>query len=194
MSIVINASACSTQGSSCPPPAEDLWMPFSEAWTSSNGPDQVGMEVGGVAWGIVMSTLLGLEGSGQYFTDRMTIWRGGDSSQLNYLDHQAMVVSNNYSVSYPGGASYTLDTGFVSRSFHLRHAHVLTCASSPLMVPATTPAGRQPMAPQRPQTIHFLWLTRTASCPRSHTVCTLDQSIPMSPLASTLVGMMPAAF
>ena len=44
----------------------------------------------------------------------MTIHRGGNGGQRNYLDVHAMVASNDYTVTYPGGQNYTMDVGMVS--------------------------------------------------------------------------------
>ncbi|RMY70629.1 hypothetical protein D0863_05660 [Hortaea werneckii] len=117
ISMIVNKSACDLHDN-CPA-SDDLWEPTSDSWRINNGSEKASADVGASAAGPEASELLGLEGSGQYIMNRMTIYRGADANgktQVNNLDKSAIILSNNYSITYPGGASYTLSTGFFSLS------------------------------------------------------------------------------
>lgn len=64
-----------------------------------------------------MTALLNISGSGQYIVDRMTLHDGGDPDEPAFLDLHGMMLSDSYAAAFPGGASYTLDSGFVSPGF-----------------------------------------------------------------------------
>ena len=115
ISMIVNKSACDSNDNCTS--NEDLWEPTSNSWRYNNGSEKASADVGASAAGPEASELLGLEGSGQYIMNRMTIYRGADANgdtRVNNLDKSAIILSKNYSVTYPGGASYTLSTGFVS--------------------------------------------------------------------------------
>ena len=115
ISMIVNKSACDSHDN-CPS-SDDLWEPTSDTWRHNNGSEKASADVGASAAGPEASELLGLEGSGQYIMNRMTIYRGANATgdtRINNLDKSAIILSNNYSITYPGGASYTLSTGFVS--------------------------------------------------------------------------------
>ncbi|KAI7510629.1 hypothetical protein KC347_g4164 [Hortaea werneckii] len=117
ISMIVNKNACDSNDN-CPS-SDDLWEPGSKSWRYNNGSEKASADVGASAAGPEASELLGLEGSGQYIMNRMTIYRGADANgnkSVNNLDKSAIILSNNYSITYPGGASYTLSTGFFSLS------------------------------------------------------------------------------
>ncbi|KAI7093795.1 hypothetical protein KC365_g14087 [Hortaea werneckii] len=117
ISMIVNKSACDSHDN-CPS-SDDLWEPTSDTWRHNNGSEKASADVGASAAGPEASELLGLEGSGQYIMNRMTIYRGANATgdtRINNLDKSAIILSNNYSITYPGGASYTLSTGFFSLS------------------------------------------------------------------------------
>ncbi|KAI6906279.1 hypothetical protein KC334_g5660 [Hortaea werneckii] len=113
ISMIVNKSACDSHDN-CPS-SDGLWEPTSDTWRHNNGSEKASADVGASAAGPEASELLGLEGSGQYIMNRMTIYRGANATgdtRINNLDKSAIILSNNYSITYPGGASYTLSTGF----------------------------------------------------------------------------------
>ncbi|RMY78479.1 hypothetical protein D0864_09272 [Hortaea werneckii] len=117
ISMIVNKSACDSHDN-CPS-SDNLWEPTSNTWRRNNGSEKASADVDASAAGPEASELLGLEGSGQYISNRMTIYRGADAkgdSRINFLDKSAIISSNNYNITYPGGASYTLSTGFFSLS------------------------------------------------------------------------------
>ena len=48
----------------------------------------------------------------------MTLEPFGDTSVADFLDEQGMMLSESFTATFPGGAKYTLDSGFV------RHSHL----------------------------------------------------------------------
>lgn len=125
MSMIVNKNACDSHDN-CPS-SDDLWEPKSKSWQYNKGSEKASADVDASAAGPVISQLLGLEGSGQYIMNRMTIYRGGDAksdTRVNILDESAILLSNNYSITYPGGASYTLSTGFVSWMTAFLHTRI----------------------------------------------------------------------
>ena len=71
-------------------------------------------EVSASQWDEWASALLQMQGSGQFYAERITLAENGDLNSPAFLDHHGMMLSNGYTVNYPGGAKYTMDTGFVS--------------------------------------------------------------------------------
>ncbi|GAB1736120.1 hypothetical protein NU219Hw_g6170t1 [Hortaea werneckii] len=117
ISMIVNKSACDSHDN-CPS-SDNLWEPTSDTWRHNKGSEKASADVDASAAGPEASELLGLEGSGQYIMNRMTLYRGADANsdtRINNLDKSAIILSNNYSITYPGGASYTLSTGFLSLS------------------------------------------------------------------------------
>ncbi|KEF54747.1 uncharacterized protein A1O9_09189 [Exophiala aquamarina CBS 119918] len=55
-----------------------------------------------------------MEGYAFYSQNRFTIHRNGDLDQPGFLDGLAVLVSNNLTVNFPGGAAYTVDVGLFS--------------------------------------------------------------------------------
>lgn len=64
-------------------------------------------------WDIWTTTLLDLKGSGRYIQDRLTLHENGVSTAADFLDWHGMMASSSFAATFPGGAKYTLDTGFV---------------------------------------------------------------------------------
>ncbi|RMX93476.1 hypothetical protein D0868_12835 [Hortaea werneckii] len=141
MSMIVNKNACDSHDN-CPS-SDDLWEPKSKSWQYNKGSEKASADVDASAAGPVVSQLLGLEGSGQYIMNRMTIYRGGDAksdTRVNILDESAILLSNNYSITYPGGASYTLSTGFLSLSS--RNENVSWTAQNGTSITAMKPLPR----------------------------------------------------
>ena len=120
MSILVNNSACSGQTANCPLPIPTLWS-VSGAFEVADGPETASTDIAFEEFAEDMATLLRIQGSGQYIVNRITLHNGGDATQPAFLDFHGMMLSNSYAVAYPGGASYTLDTGFVSDIYIFTH-------------------------------------------------------------------------
>lgn len=65
-------------------------------------------------WDSWTAALLSMQGTGQYYAERITLHENGDLEAPAFLDYHGMMLSDNYTAKYPGGAKYTLDTGFLS--------------------------------------------------------------------------------
>ena len=72
-----------------------------------------------------MTELLGLDGYAYYIIDRMTLYYNGNPTSDAFLDSHVMTVSDNLTVTYPGGAEYTIDVGFVR--FSLSRGQSMDC-------------------------------------------------------------------
>lgn len=112
-SLAVNSSACSSQTANCPLPMGTLWAP-SGGFAVTDGEGTASNRIDPGAWAPDATALLGLSGSGQYITDRLTLYFEGNLNQPAFLDMHGMMLSDSYEATFPGGASYTLDTGFVS--------------------------------------------------------------------------------
>jgi hypothetical protein len=66
------------------------------------------------AWGEQQANMLNVDGFGQIYAESMAlpIKDGANHLSLTSEEH-GFVVSNNYTVQYPGGAFYTMSTGLV---------------------------------------------------------------------------------
>ncbi|KAK4550462.1 hypothetical protein LTR36_000041 [Oleoguttula mirabilis] len=113
MTLVVNSSACSSQSAACPLPVPTLFH-WSGADTVSGINKTIGTERIPSEWDSNQAALLNMSGSGQVFKQRMTLHPAGDVDVADFLDGMAMAVSNSYAASFPGGASYMLDSGFFS--------------------------------------------------------------------------------
>lgn len=80
----------------------------------SGGPKTISKAVDGNSWDAWTSALLGLKGNGKFFQERITLHENGVESAAAFLDNQGMMLSESYQATFPGGAAYTLDTGFLS--------------------------------------------------------------------------------
>ncbi|KAF4541033.1 Aspartic-type endopeptidase [Lasiodiplodia theobromae] len=111
-SVIVNASACTSQQSNCQSPATGMWKGsgaqlLRAAMNSATfGPDAWNDEAG-----IYTTAVMGLEGTLRYVSDRFTLSADGDTEYLNMV---ATAVADNVSVTYPGGQAYTLDVGYLS--------------------------------------------------------------------------------
>lgn len=112
--LIINASACSSQTAACPLPTPSLFS-WSGADAVSGDNRTLSPEHTPSEWDVNQAALLNMTGSGQYFSQRMTLHPDGDTSLSDILGYLVMAVSNSYTAMFPGGAQYTLDSGFVSR-------------------------------------------------------------------------------
>lgn len=105
--LLINSSACSSQSANydCPLPVSTLFT-----WTGADGvandSQTLSSEHAASEWDTKLAALLNMSGSGQTFAQVLDF-----SPDVNNL---AVEISNSYDASFPGGASYTLDIGFVS--------------------------------------------------------------------------------
>ncbi|KAK5000656.1 hypothetical protein LTR66_000503 [Elasticomyces elasticus] len=87
---------------------------MSGAWKVLGGYATTSDSFGPSTWDSSMAELLRMKGQGNHTVDRMTIHYGNGVDKYGFLDFHAMTVSDNYTVTYPGGAQYTLDVGFLS--------------------------------------------------------------------------------
>ena len=178
ISVAVNSSACSGQTANCPLPIPTLWS-VSGAFELANGPQTASTDVAFDEFAQDMATLLRIQGSGQYIVNRMTLHNGGDANQPAFLDFHGMMLSNSYEVVYPGGASYTLDSGFVSAVYvSIYNDGLLMCFSSLSTGPCRLPAGPVRMAPASPRTRHYQTHTPRATPHQCPMVYTLAPSTP----------------
>ena len=113
LSLIVSSAACSSSEATCPLPIRKLWDQ-SGAFVVSDGPDKVSKAVDGSRWDAWTAELLGLAGKGKFWTDRLSLRESDDASYEALLDYQGMMLSEDYTATFPGGAKYTLDTGYVS--------------------------------------------------------------------------------
>lgn len=106
--LVIGNTACTSSGATCPPPIPGLWSETRAAENSeSKGNETV------PASRFTSSEILNLDGDAWYYGQSLTLRSDeGDDDPL-VINDQAVAVSFNLTAGFPGGASYTLDTGFV---------------------------------------------------------------------------------
>ena len=96
-------------------PVQPGWSP-SGAYDVTNGPDTQSAPFDPALWDRWMTELLALDGLSYYTINRMTLHFNGESDKPGFLDSHGMAVSDNLTVTFPGGAGYTVDVGFVRRS------------------------------------------------------------------------------
>lgn len=126
--LVIDSSACSAPSAQrCSVPTNGSIQSFDAEGTSTY-PDSSSEDIAGDSWGAQQANVLNLQGVGQYYPECITL-PTGDAQQISLTsDEHSIVVSNNYTSQYIGGATYTLSTGFVSIG-------VYTSGISKLMLP-----------------------------------------------------------
>lgn len=113
LGLVVNTDACD-DSTTCPLPLPGMWE-RSNAWATSGGSASISDDVDARSWDEDLTRLMGLEGRGRYFMNRQTLYRDGDlSGPANYLEGNALMLSDSYEATYPGGASYKMNTGFFS--------------------------------------------------------------------------------
>jgi len=110
--LIINSSACVSQSANCPLPTPGLWSQ-SGADVVADNTKTVSAAHAPSVWDANYTALLRMNGSGQFFSERMTLHPTSNSAS-DFLDYLVMAISTSYAVTFPGGAGYTLDTGFVS--------------------------------------------------------------------------------
>lgn len=110
--LIINSSACSSTSAACPLPLPTLF-----AWTGADAVSgdnlTISAEHAASEWDINYAALLNMSGSGQFLSQRMTLHPDGNTAVADFLG-VVVGLSNGYAATFPGGASYTLDSGFVS--------------------------------------------------------------------------------
>ena len=108
-SLLVNESACSDQTAACPLPIPALWDSSthenffwmnSDTWEAST-------------WDASVSEPLRLQGEGEYIHQTFRMYTDKKQTVQSVYD-QAAAVSNDFTINYPGGAKYTLNTGFYS--------------------------------------------------------------------------------
>ena len=108
--LIINSSACQIQGASCPQTTAALWTQsgadvvsiYNKTWSDALPSSD---------WDATYTALLGISGTGRFFSERMSLYPYGGGP---YFLGVVTGVSNSYKVTFPGGAGYILNTGFVS--------------------------------------------------------------------------------
>ncbi|KAK5128957.1 hypothetical protein LTR85_000290 [Meristemomyces frigidus] len=111
--LIINSSACSSQSATCPLPIPTLFQ-WSGADTVSGDNKTISPEHTPSEWDATQAALLNMSGSGQFFSERMVLHPDGNVDESDILSYLVMAISNSYAATFPGGASYTLDSGFFS--------------------------------------------------------------------------------
>jgi hypothetical protein len=118
VTLIVNSSTCANQSSKCAltktgvPP---LWYETT-ADEEANDNKTVGPNLPPTDWDSRYAALLNMTGDGQFFSERLTLYDDGNykydgtGDQLNY---HVMSMSNSYSAQFPGGAGYTISSGFV---------------------------------------------------------------------------------
>lgn len=114
-SLAVSEDACSDQSAACPLPIPTLWQQ-SGAFVVSGGTKTISKAVDSSKWDAWMSALLRLKGSGKFFAERITLHENGMEDDPAFLDNHGMMLSESYKATFPGGAGYTLDSGFLSLS------------------------------------------------------------------------------
>lgn len=67
------------------------------------------------SWGEQQANMMDVGGFGHIYAESMAFQTDDAGEQLSLAsDEHAIVVSDNYTVRYPGGAFYTMSTGLVS--------------------------------------------------------------------------------
>ncbi|KAF2143979.1 uncharacterized protein K452DRAFT_285180 [Aplosporella prunicola CBS 121167] len=113
-SLIINASACQASSASCPLPTPGMWEGSGaqslSAWKNSASfePTALTDEAGKY-----MTDVMGLEGNMRYIAERFVL-QANEGRRYKFLDNHVSAVSDNLTVKYPGGTSYTLDVGYWS--------------------------------------------------------------------------------
>lgn len=114
--LVVSKNVCTSQTADCPLPVQSGWTPSGAYANVNNGSDTQSDPFSPEDWDSTAATLLGMEGYAFYTTNRFTIYRNGNLDQPGFLDSLAILVSNNLTVNFPGGAAYTVDVGLVGLS------------------------------------------------------------------------------
>lgn len=155
LSLIISDNACASETAACPLPLPNLWGK-SGAWEVSNGLQTISSSVSPSEWDTWKTALLRLQGSGKFFWDRMTLHENGVDTATAFLDQQGMMLSDSFKATFPGGAAYTLDTGYVSTRCFRPSVVELIENSSPCTRVSRRSAGRpRRTGPQSPTIEHF---------------------------------------
>lgn len=114
-SLVVSSDVCSSQSANCPLPVQPGWTPTG-AYGVNNGSQTQGEPMAPNLWDDKVTALLALDGLAFYTNNRFTLYFGGKTDSLAFLDYHVVTVSDNLTVTFPGGAEYTVDVGLVSLS------------------------------------------------------------------------------
>ena len=180
-SLVVDSGACSTSSAKCPDPIPILWSPGG-SFTSENLSQYMSSELPGDQWDSWNAALLRMEGSGQYMEEPMTLHMYGEYNKPWFLRNHTMMLSNNYTVNFPGGAFYTVNSGFVRRSSAelLWFLEFLTSSSFLCLADRIHQPGHQAVEIQRPPTILCLMRISAEGFLVLATACMLAQLYRMS--------------
>ncbi|THY62818.1 hypothetical protein D6C97_03099 [Aureobasidium pullulans] len=112
-SLLIAEDACSRQQSICPNQVQSGDWPM---WTSSAAHEPyLKMDsnlFGADSWDDTVSSPLNVSGDGQWVHERGIIWNTDNDSAV--LNDQAVTLTHNFTVNYPGREGYTVNTGYFS--------------------------------------------------------------------------------
>lgn len=112
--MVVSKNICTSQTADCPLPVQSGWSPSGAYANVNNGSLTQSPPLSPSEWNSNTATLLGQDGYAFFTKQRFTIYRNGDGGSPAFLDNLAILVSENVTVGFPGGAMYTSDIGLVS--------------------------------------------------------------------------------
>ena len=113
--LIVSKNVCTSQTADCPLPVQPGWTPSGAYANVNNGSDHQSVPNCAESdfWDLEATKLLDLQGYAFYTQQRFTIHRNGNLDQPGFLDGLCVLVSNNLTVNFPGGAGYTVDVGLV---------------------------------------------------------------------------------
>ena len=113
--LVISTAACSAPGAQCPRLSNGSSIQTFDADGASSDASSKSGNLRADAWGQQQANLLNVDGFRQIYAESLAL-PTGDATDQPFLtsEENAFVVSDNYTVRYPGGAFYTMSTGLVS--------------------------------------------------------------------------------
>lgn len=106
LGLVVNIDACD-DSTTCPLSMPGMWE-RGNAWATSGGSMTISDDVDARSWDEDLTNLMGLVGRGRYVMNRQTLlYRDGDlSGPTNFLEGNALMPSDSYGATYPGGSSF----------------------------------------------------------------------------------------
>ncbi|KAH9828878.1 putative peptidase A1 family protein [Teratosphaeria destructans] len=118
-SLIVNSTVCSSQTAKCPLTNTGVPPQWHETAADivSNDNQTVGPDHDSAYWDARYSEILNMTAQGQFLSNRLTLYENGQykyDGSGQWLSTHAFQMSNGYTVNYPGGASYTIDSGFFS--------------------------------------------------------------------------------
>ena len=111
--LVVDSLACSSPDARCPKSSNGSFQTFDAEQASSDFGGR-GQDIQADEWGAQQANILNLDGFGHYYAESMVLQSRNAQNVSLVSEEHAIVVSDNYTVQYPGGAFYTMSTGFVS--------------------------------------------------------------------------------